>query len=113
MKNIEIVNALNNLNAFVERQRAQGTTLLSVGGQFAIKANEKALMEEYKPYEATLNEIKEKYNLEDKDEMEKANAELKELMEIDVEVSLRKVHEEDFKDGATIDDIILLDFMTE
>lgn len=111
MKNIEIVNALNNLISFVDAQKRSNTALLSVKGQFAIKSNERALLDKYKPYEDTLNEIKEKY--EGKNETEECFNEMKELMNIEVDVELRKVSEDDFKDGVTIEEIMMLDFMTE
>lgn len=106
MKNIDIVKALNNLIAFVERQREAKTCLLSVSGQFAIKANESVLMGKYEPYKATLDELKNK-------DSELDEKEVQDLFNIEVEVDLRTISESDFKDGCTIDDILLLDFMTE
>ena len=111
MKNIEIVNALNNLISFVDAQKRSNTAFLSVKGQFAIKSNESSLLAKYKPYEDTLNEIKAKY--EKKTDCEDYLNEIKELMDLEVEVELRKVSEEDFKDGVTIEEIMMLDFMTE
>lgn len=116
MKNIEIVNAINNLNTFVEHQRATGQTFLTVKGQFAIKVNNDALMAKYKPYSDTFNELKEKYTKDGKvdsfsDEFQK---ELQELLDLEIDdINLRKITENDFFNGVTIDDIVLLDFMTE
>lgn len=114
MKNIEIVNALNNLNTFVEHQRASRRSFLNVRGQFAIKTNNEALMAKYKPYMETLNELKEKYNVTDGVEVENEEFtnELQDLLNIEVEdIALTKISDKDFFDGVTIDDIMLLDFM--
>lgn len=114
MKNIEIVNALNNLNTFVEHQRASRRSFLNVKGQFAIKANNEALMAKYKPYMETLNELKERYGIKDGVEVDNDvfTIELQDLLNIEVEdITLTKVSDKDFFDGVTIDDIMLLDFM--
>ena len=116
MKNIEIVNAINNLNTFAEHQRATGKAFLSVKGQFAIKVNNEALMAKYKPYSDTFNELKEKYTTDGKvdDSNEDFQRELKELLDIKVDdLNIRKITENDFFNGVTIDDIVLLDFMVE
>jgi uncharacterized protein YwgA len=116
MKNIEIVNAINNLNTFVEHQRATGQTFLTVKGQFAIKVNNDALMAKYKPYSDTFNELKEKYTKDGKvdESNEDFQKELKELLDLEIDdINLRKITENDFFNGVTIDDIVLLDFMTE
>jgi hypothetical protein len=116
MKNIEIVNAINNLNTFVEHQRATGQTFLTVKGQFAIKVNNDALMAKYKPYSDTFNELKEKYTKDGKvdESNEDFQTELKELLDLEIDdINLRKITENDFFNGVTIDDIVLLDFMTE
>lgn len=105
MKNIEIVQALKCLQSFVERQRATETSLLSVKGQFAIKSNNNALIEKYKPYEETLEELRKEENVDPE--------KVQELFDIEVDVELRTISEDDFKDGCTIDDILLLEFMTE
>ena len=116
MKNIEIVNAINNLNTFVEHQRASNQTFLSVKGQFAIKVNNDTLMAKYKPYSDTFNELKEKYTVDGKldESNEDFQKELKELLDLEIDdINLRKITENDFFNGVTIDDIVLLDFMTE
>lgn len=116
MKNKEIIDSMNKLSAFVAHQREAGTSLLSVTGQFVIKRNLKVLNEHYKTYEETLKEICEKYNIEDMNDVEsysdEAKRELDELLDIDVEnVELKTIIESDFKDGATFDDISLLEFI--
>lgn len=116
MKNIEIVNAINNLNTFVEHQRVSNQTFLSVKGQFAIKVNNDTLMAKYKPYSDTFNELKEKYTKDGKvdESNEDFQKELKELLDLEIDdINLRKITENDFFNGVTIDDIVLLDFMTE
>lgn len=116
MKNIEIVNALNNLNTFVEHQRVARRSFLTVKGQFAIKSNNESLMAKYKPYIETFNELKEKYTVDGKVDEQNADfqTELKDLLDLDVEdIKLRKISEKDFFDGVIIDDIMLLDFMVE
>lgn len=105
MKNIEVVQALNNLSGFVKAQSESQMAYLSVSGQFAIKANEKSLMDKYKPYEDTLKDLQAEETVdEDK---------FKELLELEVEVDIRTIGEGDFKDGVTINEIMLLEFMTE
>lgn len=115
MKNKEIIDSINKLSAFVAHQRETGTSLLSVTGQFAIKHNFKMLNEHYKTYEETLNDIKEKYGIEDinylEDLKDDAKKELEELLDINVDIELKTLTENDFKDGATFDDISLLEFM--
>lgn len=109
MKNIDVVNALNNLGAFVKAQNTSETAFLSVGGQFAIKCNNNALLGVYKPYEETLNSLREEHKDNEKEFSQKAA----ELLNIEVDVDIRKVKEEDFKDGIKFDQIMLLDFMIE
>lgn len=116
MKNAEIINSINKLSAFVAHQREAGTSLLSVTGQFAIKHNLKVLNEHYKTYEETLKEICKEHNIEDINDIESysddAKKKLEELLDIDIEnVELKTITESDFKDGATFDDISLLEFI--
>ena len=59
MKNKEIIISLNNVATFQKKQQEKGT-LLDVKGQYYLKKNRDELLKAYKPYEETMNEIKEK-----------------------------------------------------
>lgn len=123
MKNIEILGAFNNLNKFISKEQEQKCSLLRIKGAFAVKKNIKVLQDNLQIYQEALNELKDKYNLifnedgsiscEDKSKLADAQKELNELLECEVEVSLIKVTEDDFNDGCTIEDLFLLEFMTE
>lgn len=123
MKNIEILGAFNNLNKFISKEQEQKCSLLRIKGAFAVKKNIKVLQDNLQIYQETLNELKEKYNLvfnddgsiscEDNEKLLDVQNELNELLDCEVEINLVKIKEEDFNEGCSIEDLFLLEFMTE
>lgn len=107
LKNFEIINYLNNIDAFAESEKKANKALLSVKGQFAVKRNLNKLLEEYKVYD----DVRKGIMADDISENER-NEKIRELLNTDAgEIELRKITEDDFYDGCTLSDITLLDFM--
>lgn len=125
MKNIEVVNNLNKLNRFINREVELNKPLVNTIAKFKMKKNLKTLMEVYNPYSECLQDLRKQYNLEyddkdniinksnDKDKQEKATAELEALFQTENEVNLNMISEKDFTEDCLLGDMILLDFMTE
>jgi len=107
MTNQEIVNQINSFGVVAGLP-------LPVRLTYAIRKNAKKLEAEYNDYYEALTELKEKYK--DDKESPEYNKELKELLNIEVDVELHMVPETIF-DGASFDitlqQITALDFMIE
>jgi hypothetical protein len=100
MTNQEIVNGLNGIAKFMNIENENGTALLSVKGEYAVHINRKKLMDAYAPYVETLEQIK--------DNREEIGKLLNETVEI---ADFRKITEDDFKDGITLEAMQALEFM--
>ena len=108
MKNKEIIVALNNVATFQKKQQEKGT-LLDVKGQYYLKKNRDELLNAYKPYEETMNEIKENDALSE----DEKNKQIKELLEVEVEISIQKIGLDNLKDGIVVEEIDMLEFMLD
>ena len=108
MKNIEIISHINGLQDVITRHAKDR---LPVKLSYSINKNHKRLMEEYRSYEEEYNKLDDKSK-----EMGESgpSSELKELLEIDVEVDLVKVSINEIRsDILTYEDISILDFMLD
>jgi len=107
IKNIEIIQTLNALHEL-------STAELPVRLAYAIKKNHRKLIAEYADYEEQLNAMGEKYN-GDKQSVEYGK-ELRELLDIEVDIDFYKVPESIFESGdfnITTQQLSNLDFMIE
>lgn len=107
IKNIEIIQMLNALNGMA-------TIELPVRLAYGIQKNNKKLMSEYADYEGQYNILKEKYNGDDKSE--EYGKEIRELLDIEVDIEFYKVGEEIFESSdfsITPQQLYALDFMIE
>lgn len=104
--NKEIIDHLNALPQLADVN-------LPVQVTHAIKKNHRKLVSEYKDYEETFMELKEKYpNLEDLED----SSDLKELLSIEVDIEFFKVPESIFENGQftiTLKQFEILEFMIE
>ena len=124
MKNIEIVNNLNNLNKFIQKEIDNNKSFVNSGARFKIKKNLKSLQSLYEVYNETLKDLINKYDLtinedgsiaipkDNSEVQEKVISELNSLLQIDNEITLDKIKDEDFTDECLVGDMLLLDFMT-
>lgn len=102
MTNHDIVKNLNSLHAFISAESKSGKALLSPSGAYAINYNRKLLTTAYEPYVETLKGLN-----EDKDK-------IAELLAVEVDMAdLRKISADDFKDGITVELMMLIDFMVD
>lgn len=107
IKNIEIIQTLNALHEL-------STVELPVRLAYAIKKNHRKLITEYTDYEEQLNALREKHNGDEKS-MEYGK-ELRELLDIEVDVDFYKISEDVFESGdftITTQQLSNLDFMIE
>lgn len=88
LKNIEIVQLLNGIAELSSNE-------MPVRLAYAIKKNHKKLVEEYRDYEEQLNKLREKH---DEKSMEYGK-ELKELLDIEVNIEFHKIPESVFENG--------------
>lgn len=102
MKNIDMVNSVNGLNAFVSKDKVVPVTL-----SVAISANVKTLLRELEPYDEERNKML-------ADSPEDMNERFKELCNIEVDVNLRSVTP-DIIEGLELStkDYMALEFMIE
>ena len=102
MTNHNIVKNLNSLHAFINAESKLGQALLGPSGAYAINYNRKLLVAAYEPYAETLKTLN-----DDKDK-------IAELLSVEVDTSnLRKITADDFKDGITVELMMLIDFMVD
>lgn len=125
MKNIEVVNNLNKLNRFINREVELNKPLVTTIAKWKMKKNLKLLSEIDKPYEECMQDIIKAYELQvaengnisipeaQKDNAEKISNELRELMQAENEVNLNMITEKDFTEDCLLGDMLLLDFMTK
>ena len=124
MKNYEVLDNLNKINKFIQREVENNKSFVSAKARFVIKKNLKALSNIYEIYMECLKEILGKYNVKtnedgsiviDKDnpEADKIQADLQSLLNASSEVVINKIAETDFTDDCLLGDMLLLDFMTE
>ncbi len=113
MKNIEIIERLNKLEGLADIS-------LPMNIAFAIKKNHKKLMDEYKDYEAMLDELNTRYLDPDGEIIESTKSEYKkklgELLSIEVDIKFHKVPESVFEEanfGITLQQLGVIDFMIE
>lgn len=104
MKNIEMINNANRLNEFVAKDK-----VVPIALSFAISANINELTHKLEPYEVERKKLVKK-KLEDKEEESDL---LQELLDIDVDVEIRKVTKESLPEDLTTKDVIALSFMME
>lgn len=102
MKNIDMVNSVNGLNAFVSKDK-----VVPVALSVAISANVKTLLRELEPYDEERN----KMLADNPDDM---NERFKELCNIEVDVNIRSVTP-DIIEGLELStkDYMSLEFMIE
>ena len=111
MKNAEIVQALNGIVSVINNQatlikRDPLSKRLPVKVSFAIHKNKQTLTDVYKPYLDTLNAL-------DKNSAT-YQEEIRELLDTDVDVELKCVSEDDFKDyDPALSELEALSFMLE
>ena len=87
MKNIDIINNINNLNDFINDNKEIPAKL-----GYAISRNLKILINEYNVYDEERKKII-NGNIEDKNEEEKMiiNNKLQEILDIDIDVNIHKI----------------------
>lgn len=124
MKNYEVLDNLNKINKFIQREVENNKSFVSAKARFVIKKNLKALSNIYEIYMECLKEILGKYNVKtnedgsivigkDNPEADKIQADLQSLLNASSEVVINKIAETDFTDDCLLGDMLLLDFMTE
>lgn len=107
MKNIEVVGLLNALNSLSDVK-------LPVRLSYGIKKNHKKLLDEYSDYEDQLNALRDKYNGDEKSDG--YGKELRELLDIDVEIEFYKISDEIFESSdfnITPQQLSIIDFMID
>ena len=109
MKNVEIINTLNTLIPFMEKD-----LVLPVRLAYAINKNRKSLMAAQDPYEESRSKL-----VQDRDDsiitQDKFETEVRELLMIDVSVDIFTVSVDvlDGLDGLTARDMMAIDFLIE
>jgi hypothetical protein len=106
IKNSEIINHLNSLPQLADVD-------LPVQVTYAIKKNHRKLVSEYKDYEDPFNELRIKYPIAE--DLEKSD-ELKDLLNIEVDIEFFKIPESIFETGdfnITLKQFEILEFMVE
>ena len=128
MKNREIINNLNNLEAMAVREKKAieanpDYKRMNIKVAYKIIANKKLLREMLEPYETALKELTDKYGVKmdvngintsrlEKQKSEAFAAELNELLNINVELEVNKANIEDFGDYTiSQEDMAVLEFM--
>lgn len=101
MKNIDMIKNVNRLNEFVEKDKVVPIEL-----SFAISANISEMTHKLEPYEI------ERKKIVNKPQEEQENP-LQELLDIDVDVNIRKVDKSILPSDLTTKDIIAMSFMIE
>lgn len=106
LKNIEIVQLLNGINSLADAE-------LPVRLAYAIKKNNRKLIEEYNDYAEQLKTLQDKYEDHKSEEYGK---ELRELLDIEVNIDFYKIGGEIFESSdfkITPKQIEIIDFMIE
>lgn len=117
MTNKEIIEHINSINTFIGVEKNAESPLLTTKGAFIVKRNLKKLMDVYEIYKQSLDDIRERYHLDNSFETEseqgnqKALTEINELLEVDTEIVTDPLTEDEFCSSAKLSDIMLLDFM--
>ena len=99
--NAGVIQNLNGIARFIDAENGSNRALLSAKGEYAVNYNKNVLMGAYKPYMDTLERVK-----DDKDAIDSL---LKEEIELE---DMRKITEDDFRDGITLEVMQALEFMT-
>lgn len=105
MKNIDIVNAINGLNRFVDKDKA-----VPIKVSYAISKNLKELKKHYEPYEESRQNLLKR---QDDYDQQKLDDEFKMLCDIDVDVEIYKLSLDEIEkiDELTAKDYMALEFM--
>lgn len=128
MKNREIINNLNNLEAMAAREKKAieanpGYKRMNIKVVHKIFSNKRMLHDKLVPYEDSLKELTKQYNVKmevtglntenlEKDKREEFLKELNELLDIDTEVNVARVNIEQFGDyDISQEDMAALEFM--
>lgn len=106
MTNQQVVNNLNSLNKFIGKEN--GKALLNVKAEFKVFKNMQALNTVYQAYYASLEQLRARYQDETSQEYLMV---VKELLNIDTDIDIQTITENDFLDGCSLEDIMLLEFM--
>lgn len=118
MTNREIIVAINNINEFANTERESKAAKLPLNAEMTVMENLSMLTNAYKSYDMTLASINARYTADDLKDFNtsvKKNSEINELQVMersDVKIT-KKIKKSDFKEGALLSDIMLLEFMEE
>ena len=122
MKNSEVIEKLNKVNRFMQREVENNKAFTNVQAKFKLRKNLKALQSVYALYEECLNEIIEKYNIEsnngifeikeDTPHAKEIQKDINDLMNAESNVDIEKISINDFSENCLLGDMELLDFMT-
>lgn len=128
MTNREMISILNSLEAMAVREKRAievnpGCKRMNIKVVHKIFTNKKQLKEKLEPYEAALKELADRYevvkfdnglNIEnlEQDKRKQFISELNELMELDIDIKIEKVHIEQFGNyDISQEDMAALEFM--
>lgn len=103
MKNIEMINAANRLEEFVEKDK-----VIPVEVSFAIAANLNELHRKLEPFESERQRL-----LKKSDAGESMEEDFKKLYEMDVDIDIRRISKESIPTDLSTKDIIALNFMID
>lgn len=122
MKNSEVIEKLNKVNRFMQREVENNKAFTNVQGKFKLRKNLKALQSVYSVYEECLQDIIKKYNLEtpngvieikeDTPNGKEIQNDINDLMNAESTVDIEKISINDFSEDCLLGDMELLDFMT-
>lgn len=128
MTNREIIGILNALSAMAEREKAAikaepAFKRMPIKAVYKIQTNKKVFRERITPYEESLKELVDRYGVKmeatglnvenlESDKLTEFNRELTELLELEVDVEISKIHIEAFGDyEISQEDMEVLEFM--
>lgn len=128
MKNREIITHINDLEAMAKREKKAiesnpGYKRMNIKVVHKIFANKRLLKEKIKPYEETLKELTDRFDVKmdaggmniknlTEENREKFIRELNELLDIDVDIEVDKLYIEQFGDyDISQEDMAALEFM--
>lgn len=122
MKNSQVIEKLNRINRFMQREVENNKAFTNVQAKFKLRKNFKALQSVYVLYEECLKDIIEKYNIEsnngifeikeDTPHAKEIQKDINDLMNAESKVDIEKISINDFSEDCLLGDMELLDFMT-
>lgn len=124
MKNVEVLNNLNNLKRYIAREVENNRSFVNTSAKFKIKKNLKTLNNVYEIYNECMQEIFTKYDLQpnadgsisiakDNPNADNIQKELQDLLNVQTEVVIERISDKDFVEDCLIGDELLLEFMTD